>query len=177
MSFSINDIKSQLTLGGARQNLFQVQITNPVTGVADFKVPFMVEASSLPSSTLGTIEVPYFGRRLKLAGDRVFRSWSVNVINDEDFLIRNAMEEWSNNINRLEGNYRTKLKYKSEAIVTQFSKDKKRIREYRFHGIWPANIGEIALSWSADNQYETFPVEFEYDYWTVDGATGDAGGA
>jgi hypothetical protein len=94
MTFNVNDIRSQLTFGGAKASHFQVQITNPVNGLANLKTPFMVQAANLPESSVGTIEVPYFGRKIKLAGDRTFPEWTVTVINDEDFLIRNAMEEW-----------------------------------------------------------------------------------
>src|SRR5210317_82835 len=106
MAFNINEMRSQLTGGGAKGSLFQVQITNPVQGAGDLKVPFMVQASQIPESTLGTIEIPYFGRKIKIAGDRTFAQWSVTVINDEDFLIRNAMEAWSAAINSHQGNLR-----------------------------------------------------------------------
>ena len=127
MAFNVNEIRSQLTLGGARNSLFQVTIQNPANGVADIKVPFLVKAAQIPASTLGTIEVPYFGRKIRLAGDRTFADWTVTVINDEDFLIRNAMEQWSNQIQSLQGNLRTfggasPSLYKAQAQVTQFSK-------------------------------------------------------
>jgi hypothetical protein len=178
MAFNINDIRSQLTYGGARQNLFQVNIQNLGNGSADFKVPFMVQAAQLPASTITPINVPYFGRQLKLAGDRTFEPWTVNIINDEDFLIRNAMEEWSNKINRLQRNIREINKYKSQAQVTQFGKDGSKLRIYEFNGIFPTSISAIDLGWDQDNAYETFQVTFEYDYWTVaGGVTGNAGGS
>jgi hypothetical protein len=178
MAFNINDIRSQLTYGGARQNLFQVNIQNLGNGSADFKVPFMVQAAQLPASTITPINVPYFGRQLKLAGDRTFQPWTVTIINDEDFLIRNAMEEWSNKINRLQRNVREINKYKSQAQVTQFGKDGTKLRIYEFNGIFPTEISSIDLGWDSDNAYETFQVTFEYDYWTVSGGvTGNAGGS
>ena len=70
MAFNINEIKSQLALGGARPSLFQVTLTNPVNAAADLKFPFMCRAAQMPASTLGMIEVPYFGRKIKIAGDR-----------------------------------------------------------------------------------------------------------
>lgn len=132
----------------------------------------------MPASTIQPINVPYFGRQLKLAGDRTFEAWSVTVINDEDFLIRNAMEEWSNKINRLQRNIREINKYKSQAQVTQFGKDGSKLRIYEFNGIFPTSISAIDLGWDQDNAYETFQVTFEYDYWTVaGGVTGNAGGS
>jgi len=183
MAFNINEIRSQLTLGGARQSLFQVQIQNPANSVADIKVPFMVRTAQIPSSDLGVIEVPYFGRRIKLAGDRVFGDWTVTVINDEDFLIRNAMEEWSNKINTLQGNLRafsaaSPLLYKANAQVTQFSKTGVPIRTYTFNGIYPSSVSTIDLDWASTDQIEEFAVTFQYDYWEVTGGiTGNGGGS
>lgn len=175
MAFSINQFKSELVGGGARPSLFQVQITNPILGVADFKVPFMVKAAALPASTLGTYTVPYFGRDIKYAGDRIFEDWEVTVINDEDFAIRNAMEAWSNAINSHVGNTRAlPQQYKSDAIITQYGKDGQTLRIYNFEGIHPINISSIALAWETKDQIEEFTVNFQYDLWTVvGGVTGN----
>lgn len=177
MAFNINEMRSQLTYGGARQNLFQVQINNPANSAGDAKTRFMCQAAQLPGSDLGVIPVFYFGRQMKLAGDRTFAEWTVTIINDEDFLIRNAMEEWSNAINRLQRNVREINRYKSTGLVTQFGKDGSKLRTYEFNGIFPTNVSPIELDWSTTDQIELFQVTFQYDYWTVgDSVTGDAGG-
>jgi hypothetical protein len=181
MAFNINDLKSQLTFGGAKGSLFQVQITNPVNGVADIKVPFLVKAATIPASTLGTIEVPYFGRKIKIHGDRTFEPWTVNVINDEDFLIRNALENWMAAINSHQGNITafnsaSPLQYKSQAQITQFSKTGVPLRVYNFNGLFPVEIAPIEMNWEATDQIEEFSVTFQYDWWNVSGGiTGDAG--
>jgi hypothetical protein len=180
MAFNINDLRSQLTFGGAKSSLFQVQITNPINGLADIKVPFMVKASSIPASTLSTIEVPYFGRKIKIAGNRTFAEWSVTVINDEDFLIRNAMESWMASINTHNGNVTTlasasPLQYKTQAQITQFSKTGAVLRTYEFNGLFPVEISVMETNWEADGIQE-FGVTFQYDWWSVNGGiTGDAG--
>jgi hypothetical protein len=179
MTFSVNDIKSQLAGGGARQSLFSVQFSNPAANtLANDKLRFMVKASSIPEARLGNIQVPYFGRKINLAGDRTYAEWTVTVINDEDFLIRNAMEQWSNQINTFQGNVRTINSYKSDASVIQYSKTGTPIRQYNFHGIYPADISAIDLDWNATDQIEEFRVTFMYDWWDVDTSspTGNAGG-
>lgn len=181
MAFNINEIRSQLTFGGARGSLFQVTFTNPANGVADIKVPFMVRTAQIPESNLGTIEVPYFGRKIRLAGDRSFGDWTVTVINDEDFLVRNALEEWSQAISGHQSNIRdfgsaSPLLYKSTAEVTQFSKTGTPIRTYKFNGIYPSMIAPIDLNWGDTDSIEEFQVTFQYDWWEVSGGiTGDAG--
>lgn len=181
MAFNINEIKSQLTFGGAKASLFQVQITNPVNGIADLKVPFMVQASSIPEATLGMIEVPYFGRKVKIAGDRTFAEWTVTIINDEDFLIRNAMESWMSAINSHQGNIRqlgsaSPSAYKSQAQITQFSKTGVPVRTYQFNGIFPTTIAAITTDWSTTDDIERFDVTFQYDYWEVSGGSTGTGG-
>lgn len=181
MAFNINEMRSQLTGGGAKASLFQVQITNPVTNIADLKVPFMVTASNIPESTLGVIEVPYFGRKIKLAGDRTFGEWQVTVMNDEDFLIRNAMEAWMNSINSHVSNLRqfptsSPSEYKQQAQITQYSKAGVPIRTYQFNGIFPSSVSAIQMDWNDVDTIERFDVTFQYDWWDVSGGvTGDAG--
>jgi hypothetical protein len=117
-----------------------------------------------------------------MAGDRTFEPWQVTVINDEDFLVRNAIEEWSNKINKFRANMRdfsasSPLLYKTTAEVTQFSKTGVPVRYYKFQGIYPEAISSIDLDWNATDSIEEFQVTFQYDWWEVSGPTGNAGGA
>jgi hypothetical protein len=180
MAFNINELRSQLVFGGAKASLFQVVISNPANNVADLKTPFMVKAAALPASNLGMIEVPYFGRKVKIAGDRTFEDWTVTIINDEDFLIRNAMEQWSASINSHQGNTTqfgsaSPLQYKSSATITQFSKTGVAIREYTINGLYPTTVAAIDMAWETVDAIEEFQVTFAYDWWSVTGGTtGDA---
>jgi len=181
MAFNVNEFSGALKGGGARASLFQVQITNPINGVADAQVPFMVKAAQIPASTLGVVEIPYFGRQIKVAGNRTYAEWAPTIINDEDFAIRNAMEQWSNSINSAQGNLNTAggsapSLYKSNAQVTQFGKDGSILRVYNFVGIYPTEVAAIDLAWDSEAIQE-FGVTFQYDYWEVSGGTtGTAGG-
>lgn len=173
MAFNINQFKSELVGGGARPTLFQCQIINPVAPEADIKVPFMVRSAGIPESTLGSYTVPYFGREVKYAGDRVFGDWAVTIINDEDFAIRNSMEAWMNVINSHDDNTRALPQdYKSNGLVTQFSKDGSPLRTYVFEGMFPIAIDGIALDWDSRDQIEEYGVTFQYDMWRVEGNTG-----
>ena len=181
MAFDVNEIRSQLSLGGARASLFQVFFSNPVNPVANLKVPFLCRATEVPASQVGTIQVPYFGRKIKLPGDRVYGQWDITVLNDEDFLIRNALEAWNNAINTPEGNLRnlasaSPTEFETDATVTQFSKTGNVIREYTIHNIWPSILSPLNLDWSATDQIQEFRCTFEFDYYTVSGGiTGDGG--
>ena len=165
MAFNITDIKSRLRLGGARNNLFQVTFASPDNRAAYIDVPFLVQAASLPSSDLGNIRVPYFGRTINLAGDRVFPPWRVSVINDEDYRIKNALEQYHERINGKVTNVRTLSAYKSDAQVIHYGKEGNIIKTYTFVGIWPYSIGQMNLNWGDNDSYQSFDVEFHYDYW------------
>lgn len=180
MPFNINDFKSDgLIYGGARPSLFDVEITFGDLTSELSRLQFLARASQIPAMTLGDVEVPYFGRKIKVAGDRTFSDWSVTIMNDEDFKLRAAFESWSNRLNTIESNVNSAgsrpANYKGEAIVRQYSKAgksgptvSKPIRSYKFVGIFPTQIDAINLDWDSTNQIETFDVTFSYDYWVVD---------
>ena len=170
MAFNITGFQGQLAFGGARANLFQVTIDNPVDRGAFIKTSFMVKAAQIPAATLGVAPVQYFGREVKLAGNRTFEDWTVTIINDEDFLVRDGMERWSNAINGLESNLRspalaTTSQYKTNATVTQFAKTGAPILTYNFVGIFPTTVAAIDLDWGTNDAVEEFQVTFAYDYW------------
>jgi|TARA_B100001094_G_scaffold134034_1_gene129842 hypothetical protein len=181
MAFNVNEFSGALKGGGARSSLFQVNITNPANGIADSIVPFMTKGAQVPAATLGTIEVPYFGRQVKIAGNRTYAEWSPTIINDEDMSIRNAMEQWNHSINSIQGNLRatggsSPSLYKASAQVTQFSKTGDILRVYDFVGLYPSEVGTIDLAWDAETIQE-YTVTFQYDYWQISGGTtGNAGG-
>ena len=104
---SITDFKAKLSGGGARPNQFKV--TMPFPGYAQVggeieELAFLCSATSLPDMTIGSISVPFRGRDIKIAGDRVIADWSITVINDTDFKLRNAFERWQNGINNMSDN-------------------------------------------------------------------------
>ena len=170
MAFNINLFAGALKFGGARPSLFQVNITNPANAAADIQVPLLVRAAQIPAATLGINDVPYFGRQLRIAGNRTFADWTVTIINDEDFLVRDGMERWSNAINGLESNLRspglaTTAQYKTNATVTQFGKIGNPIGTYNFVGIYPVEVAAFDVDWGTNDQIEEFGVTFAYDYW------------
>lgn len=174
MAFNINDIKANLKFGGARPTLFQCIITLPINVPGDLsKLQFMARATQMPASNLGMIQIPYFGRKVKIAGDRTFDPWAVTVMNDEDFKIRDTLEGWNYRINTLETNVRTMdgEAYKGDASILQYDKNGFVIRTYTFRGIFPETISNIDLDWNANDQIEEFQVQFQYDYFTVSGPT------
>jgi hypothetical protein len=191
MAFQISDFTTRLKGDGARPNLFQVSMSGiPISGAPD-KLQFMAKSAQLPGSTLGIVPMYYFGREMKFAGNRTFADWTITIINDEDFLIRNSFESWMNSINTHETNVRTtvggvasaggqaNIPYTLDALVYQYGKGgpsgdaAKVIKAYNFVGMFPVDLSPIDLDWGTNDAIEEFTVTFAYQYWTTgtDGKT------
>lgn len=187
MPFNIAAFKANgLVYGGARPSLFNVFLSVPVgigiDNVSVDKFRFVCRAAELPESTVSSIDIPYFGRKVKVAGERTFTDWSVTVMNDEDFSVRSLFETWSNAINRMVANVRdpnvSAEGYKADLMVKQYSLDGIELRSYVLVGAFPTQISNIGLDWNSANNIEEFTVNFAYDYWVPDVEASDkkAGG-
>jgi hypothetical protein len=177
MAFNIDAFKSGLTRGGARPNLFEVQMEFPAlsgglgsdTGVTQ-KMTFTCKAASLPESTVGTIPVPYFGRETKFAGNRTYGEWSTTVINDEDFVVHDAIRNWIELVNGPASNIRlagSTRQYQTDAEVSQFGVNGDRLKTFRFHNVWPSTLAAVDLDWGTNDQIEELTVTWQYDYWVA----------
>ena len=164
----VDDFKSKLVGGGARSNLFKVTMNYPSYAAGDVELTsFMCKTAQMPSSVIAPIPVNFRGRQLQIAGDRTFDPWTITVINDVGFEVRNAMERWMNGINS--HNENTGLSnpsdYQADAIVEQLNKAGEVTKKYDFRGVFPTNISEIEVSYDSENTIEEFTVEFQVQYW------------
>ena len=195
---TLSQFKTQLAGGGARPNLFKVNLDSfpGRTQAAANQLEFLVKGAQLPESTVGLIEVPFRGRTFKVAGDRTFAPWSITVINDTDFAIRNAMETWMQTIAQYQdgSGSTTPSSYMKEATVTQLNRSPSNLGSnsragtespssnvagiYKFYDIWPSSISAIDLSYDSSDVIEEFTVEFQVNYWApfskTDGAVSPA---
>ena len=180
MPFTIDKFRTNaLAKGGARANLFDVTIAGGgatanllATGVAEFI--FSCKAANIPAMAVGVVEVPYFGRVVKVPGNKTFDNWSVTIINDEGFLVRNGMEKWVASMGTHIGNVQSAASAKLDsglygnATVVHYGKtgETSILATYNFVNIFPVSVSEITLGWDANDAIEEFTVEFAYDYWT-----------
>jgi len=180
---TISDFKSRLSGGGARPNLFEVELAFPNAVAIDNDVlqksRFLVKAAALPASTIAPIDVPFRGRILKIAGDRTFETWTITVLNDTDFSIRSAFEKWMNVINRMSDatGVVDPEAYQKDAVVKQLDRDGGVLRSYKFWDIFPTNISTIDLSYETTDTLEEFTVELQVQWWEAyKGTSVSAGG-
>lgn len=188
MAFNIASFKANgIPLGGARPTLFDVILTFP-QGIGiplnvSEKLTFTCRGADLPQSQIGKIEVPYFGRKIKINGDREYPDWRVRVMNDEDFSVRSALEQWHYAINSIIPNVMNPAvalvpggpgaSYKTTAEIRQYIKvggggvnndEDAVIRTYKLEGIFPVLVGDIRVDWDMTNQIEEYQVDFAYDW-------------
>ena len=173
---NINDFKSALKGGGARANQFQV--TMPFPGFAAIggetrTMSYLCTATNLPGMTLAEIPVPFRGRNLYIAGDRTIEPWSVTVLNDTDFAIRNAFERWMNEINAMSDNsgLENPSDYMVDAFVDQLDRAGQVIKSYTFRGLWPLTIGNIDVAYETNDAIETFDVTYRYQFFETNTTT------
>lgn len=189
-NLSIDQFKAALKGGGTRPNYFQVTPAGGTTGngfpgstgitapgtTAPMALPelasVLIKAASLPNSTTGEIQVPFRGRQLFVAGDRTFEPWSITVVNDTNFAIRNAFEEWLNLINSHVGNVSAAGnigEYTADWKVAQLDKAGGAVlKEYVMRGAFPVAVDPIDLSYDSTDEISTFNVTMRYQYWTSD---------
>ena len=187
---TLDAFKGRMIGGGARPNLFECELFFPADAIPENtssdeledKSRFLVKAAQLPASNITPIQIPFRGRNLKIAGDRTFDPWTVTVINDSKFNIRDAMEQWSNKINDLQFDVGdiSPSNYQTKAEVFQLSRGGKTssasstggetinvLRTYNFEGIYPSVVSSIPLDYGATDSIEEFQVTFNYLFWTV----------
>jgi hypothetical protein len=164
----VDDMKAKLIGGGARPNLFKVTMAFPSYVTANVELAsYMCKATSMPASTIAPIAVPFRGRTLQVAGDRTFDPWSVTIINDTDFNVRNSFEQWMNGINQHKANtgLTQPSSYMADMIVEQLDKDGTTKKTYNIRGVFPTNLGAIELSYETGDTIEEFEVEMQVQYW------------
>jgi len=187
---TIDGFKSRLLQGGARPNLFEVEFNfprsikniDPINEIeSDDKFRMMIKGAQLPASNVAEVVVPFRGRQLKVAGDRRFDPWTITVLNDGDFNIREAFEKWSNFILKVsDGSGAVNpADYQADWVVHQLGrgnntldktgKENKNtlpvLRSYRMKGCWPSSISAIELSYDNADVIEEFQVTLQVQYW------------
>ena len=171
---SIEEFKAVLQGGGVRPTMFQVEMAFPDAVVvdptqSDNEGTYLIKAAQLPAATVGFVEVPFRGRKLKVSGDRTFEDWTVTVTNDVSFGLRKGFEKWSELIQNM--NFALGANelndYFATATVRQLDRDGNQLRAYKFEGIWPTEVAAIDLDFDTQDTVEEFGVTFKVQYWSA----------
>ena len=160
--------------GAVSPNLFSVSHNFP-SGIiaADGLETFMCKSAALPASTVGTVELPFRGRVIKVPGDRTFESWTGTFYMDDAFELRGAYEKWIELTNTVDANTASAGMgdVLEDIVVTQMDKFNgsatqfKDIRQYKLVKAFPVSVSQVSLAYDNNDSYEEFDVEFAYQYF------------
>lgn len=179
-NFNISTFRTKLGDGGARPNQFQVLFYMPVPGNLGTlnnglsqSSSYLVNVSELPGQTIGVTPVYYRGREIKLAGDKTFAPFTCTMLNDTDFTLRNALENWMTTIedNVVKTGFTNPSQYLGKIEVQQLDRTGKILKSYTLFDAWPADISPIGLDFAANDQLSTFSATFQYSYFTLNNVT------
>ena len=167
---TINDFKAKLAGGGARANQFRVVMPFPgyaQVGGETEDLAFLCTSAQIPAMSVANVSVPFRGRDIKIAGDRSFASWTITVLNDTDFKLRNAFERWQNGINNMTDNEGlvNPADYQVDVFLDNLDRNGNVIKSYTLRGAYPTSIGAIPLSYDEATDIEEFTVSLEYQYF------------
>lgn len=127
----------------------------------------MVKSAQFPASTIGIIEVPYKGRKIKMPGDRVFAEWTATVLVDKGYTLHGAFVRWMNSINSHtdveSAGVDTELK--ADWVVNALAPDGTVNESITLVQCWPSEVGTIDYAWETTDTLAEFTVTFQFDYW------------
>lgn len=165
--------------GGTRANRYKVNLTFPSVieaGGAAKKLSFTCKAASIPASIMGVAEAPYMGRNIKFAGDVEFENWTITVLNDTDFIVRDAFTKWVDRILGHESNiaisgWESPTNYMASGEVLQYGREDQILKTYKVEGMFPVRVSEIELGYEQNNAIQEFTVEMALNWWSLAGVT------
>ena len=183
--------------GGVRPNLFSVFHTWPqgtelaepivdgVSGAKGAAVTYMCKSAALPATNVGTVELPFRGRVIKVPGDRTYETWTGTFYMDDAFALRSAYEKWIELTNGVDANLASAdiVDTWVDIQVTQLDKfggagvaDPTKLTELRTYKLvqaFPVSVSQVSLAYDNNDSYEEFDVEFAYQYHTSVGSGGN----
>jgi hypothetical protein len=173
ISPSVTEFIANFQGGGARPNLYNVILTFPLgigSAQESRKASFTCRSASLPASNMGLVQVPYMGRQVKIAGDKTFDDWTITIINDSDFSVRDAFERWTDRISGHVGNvaapgFGNPTRYFANAEVIQLDREDYEVKSYFFEGIFPTSVSDIQMGFDQNDMVEEFTVTLAVNYW------------
>jgi hypothetical protein len=189
--------------GGTRAHRYRIS-AGDIPGTSETQLDrFHVRALEIPPSQVNPIRIPYRGRILKWAGDRLYFPWTIRILDDKggnntdkiDTLWR-AFHNWSNSINDHKTNVHntpgSQTGFDTWTADWSFEQvdgdsegtdnDGTVLKQINLFGCWPTTIGPISLDANSVDQLSEFTVTMEYQYYTVtipninDSAAGGGGG-
>ena len=179
--FNINTFRQKLN-GGSKANLFRIEIEPDtiIDNVDLSNLSILCKSGAIPAFTLGIIEVPFRGRRIKIPGDRTYADWTATFVNDDNQQTRKAFDNWMNTIVDVNGENALRTgtgTYRCKIVVNQLRPDGNTSRIYELYDAFPTDVSAIDLSYDTTDAVQEFTVTFQYHFLDVGGIATTGGNA
>jgi len=169
---------------GEGQRVSQFYVSSSDTGLFG-DAPFLVKSAQFPASTIGVIEVPFRGRKIKLPGDRVFNEWSLTAMLDKENKIYDAFVTWMDQLNshsNVEAAAADDILRQDWTVWALAPSSSTPAAGGGGGGInpnsaiimkncFPTEVGTVDFNWETTDTIAEFTVTIHFDYWEKAGAT------
>lgn len=165
---NLNKFKSTLT-AIARPTLFNVQISGaPVQSISADHMKFTCKAASLPASTFGNIEVPFYARKVNFNGDRTYSEWTTTIIADNSWTLYKQIFNWHVKMNHPSDNVASSTNmnsFKADGLVTMYDAAGSPTLQFKLIGLYPLELQQLDIDWGNNDTTADIMVTWRYD-WT-----------
>lgn len=133
---------------------------------------FRCEMTELPGRIVSVQRRDHHGPSREVPTGIMYNTTVVNLIESQDYAMRKLFDAWQEYaFTALNGNAYSIPYYDDfvapEVVITVFSPDGKRVREYTLHDAYPVSVSPMSLAWSSNDQYVSVPIELSYHKWTT----------
>ena len=180
-TFSLAKLKTALSKGGARSNLFEFTITKSPIDVGKVKkfadLAYLCSVSAIPGVEITPIERAHYGRMIKFPGDMVFADFTTTIYQTEGGLEHTNILTWMDNINAPNANIMktettSGMNHTGTGKLFERTKGGGTALTTTFMDMFPTSVSEIALSYDTTSDFEQFDVTWAYQYFTHDPTDG-----
>ena len=131
----------------------------------------LVKTTTLPSTTIGNVEIPYQGRKINIPGDRAAPAdMSMTIIYNQGSGY-NIHKYFHDAMNEIQPSDETGVSHMDllNNTVSIGVKDPENpaggiLHEYKLFGVIPINIGAVEISHETTDALVTFDVTIQYTY-------------
>lgn len=159
--------------GFAKPSLYRVIPGGDDSGLGNID-QFLIKSASLPAATLGTIDLPYRGRKVKIPSSRTYEPWNITVtyaVGVGVVDIRASFQNWINTIQSPLANEDNSSAWGEswEVSLLDPADPSKTISgsSFTLWGCYPSELGTVSLSTESADTLAEFSVTIYYSYHTV----------
>lgn len=168
---SMNDFRNELKTPYSPTQ-YKVEFALPESissdaSVANRQLSFLCKNAQMPGVNIGEIEIHHRNNVIPYPGDTTFDPWEATIIMSNDFIIRNAMEDWAKAIK----NFDSTSGFTDFADITvpikiiMLDKNDNELKSVTLENAFLQNITPVDLSYESKDTIAEFNITVRYSHW------------